>query len=69
MADLYGALLAAAEEAKKSQKELEQTRADLDDAHIRATELEIKNHKLEEKFKRAGELMAQLANIFLDDQN
>jgi hypothetical protein len=67
MSDLYGALLAAAGEAQKMQEDLEQTSVDLRATRELAYELEAKNRNLENKFKKAGELMAQLTNLFMSE--
>lgn len=64
MADLRGALLAAAEEAEKLQKdlELERTRILILDEHV--AYLEKENNALKTKFRQAGELMRHLAILF-----
>jgi phage shock protein A len=64
MADLRGALLAAAEEAEKLQKDLdlERTRILILDEHV--AYLENENNTLKTKLRNVGDLMRQVANIF-----
>ena len=64
MADLRGALLAAADEAGKMQAEFEQTRDDLIN-HINFVEGE--NNRLKDKLNKAADLMKQFAEILSDD--
>ena len=66
MADLRGALLAAAEEAGKMQEEFVQTRDNLIN-HINYVEGE--NDRLKKKLSNAAELMKQFAEILSDDSN
>jgi septal ring factor EnvC (AmiA/AmiB activator) len=66
MADLYGALMAAAEEAKKEHEELEQTKAMLDDTRNWVTELYNQNHELKKKLKISGELLQQIAKDLIE---
>ena len=64
MADLRGALLAAAEEAEKLQKDLdlERTRISILEEHV--AYLETENNNLKTKLRNVGDLMRQAANIF-----
>ena len=64
--DLRGALLAAADEAGKTQAEFQQRTDDLI-CHINYVENE--NTRLKEKFNKAAGLMKQLAEILSEDQN
>jgi hypothetical protein len=66
MADLSGALRAAAEEAGKMHAEFEQTRDDLIN-HINYVEGE--NERLKTKLNKAAELMRQFAELLADDRN
>lgn len=64
MADLRGALSAAAEEAENLQKDLDlaRTRISILEEHIEY--LENKNNTLNTKLRNVGDLMRQAANIF-----
>lgn len=64
MADLRGALLAAAEEAEKLQKDLDlgRTRISILEEHVEY--LENENNILKTKLRNVGDLMRQAANIF-----
>lgn len=75
MADLRGALLAAAEEAEKLQKDLdlERTRISILEEHVEYLETENNTLKtklrdvrdtLKTKLRNVGDLMRQAANIF-----
>ncbi len=69
MADLYGALMAAAEEARKEHDELETTKADIKDLRAMVGDLVNQNYTLKQKLKASGELLQQIgANLAsLDD--
>jgi septal ring factor EnvC (AmiA/AmiB activator) len=64
MADLRGALLAAADEAEKLQKDLDlqRTKISILEAHVEY--LETENNTLRTKLRNVGDLMRQAANIF-----
>lgn len=66
MADLYGALLAAAEEAKKENDELENTKALLNDTRSQVNELYSQNYELKKKLKTFGELLQQIAKDLIE---
>jgi chaperonin cofactor prefoldin len=66
MADLRGALLAAAEEADKLQKEINTRLEDLE-SYVKYVEGE--NDRLNNKIKKAAEFAKQFAEILSDDQN
>ena len=66
MADLRGALMAAAQEAEKMQKEF-QTELDALYSHIQYVEGE--NTKLKNKLVKAAALLNQFAKILTDDSN
>ena len=66
MADLRGALLAAAEEAEKMQIDFQTQIANLI-SHI--DYIECENNKLRTKINRSADLVRQLANILSEDQN
>ena len=69
MADLYGALLAAAEEARKSKDDLESTKALLNDTRSWVNELHAQNHELKQKLKVSGELLQQIAKDLIEIGN
>jgi septal ring factor EnvC (AmiA/AmiB activator) len=64
MADLRSALLAAADEAEKLQKDLDlqRTKISILEAHVEY--LETENNTLKTKLRNVGDLMRQAANIF-----
>ena len=64
MADLRGALLAAAEEADKMQKELN-NRLDNLESHVQYIEGE--NERLKKKIHKAAEFAKQFADILSED--
>ena len=64
MADLKGALLAAAEEADRLQKDLDLQCTRIAILENRANYLENENNTLKTKFRKASELMRQLAVLF-----
>jgi hypothetical protein len=64
--DLRGALLAAAEEAGKMQKDFED-KIDGLTQHINYVDNE--NERLKKKLNKAADLMKQFAEILSDDQN
>lgn len=64
--DLRGALLAAAEEADKMQKEYQDRFNNLE--HY-VNYIEGENTRLKEKLNKAADLMKQFAEILSDDQN
>ena len=64
--DLRGALLAAAEEADKMQKEYQDRFNNLE--HY-VNYIEGENTRLKEKLNKAAGLMKQFAEILSDDQN
>jgi hypothetical protein len=66
MADLRGALLAAAEEAEKMQLDF-QNQIDNLISHI--DYIECENIKLRTKISRSADLVRQLADILSEDQN
>ena len=66
MADLRGALMAAAQEAAKMQEEF-QTEIDTLHSHIQYVEGE--NNKLKNKLIKAAALLNQFAEILTDDSN
>ena len=81
MADLRGALLAAAEEADKMQKEVDAQQARIDYLEVIVDEqqnkiynleshidfVECENNKLITKLKNAADVMRSAMNIFLED--
>lgn len=66
MADLYGALMTAAEEAKKEHDEHEQTKAELRDLRGLVDELYNQNYNLKKKLKVSGELLQQIAKDLIE---
>ena len=66
MADLRGALLAAAQEAEKMQEEF-QTEIDTLHSHIQCVECE--NIKLKNKLVKAAALLSQFAEILTENEN
>jgi tetrahydromethanopterin S-methyltransferase subunit G len=64
MADLRGALLAAAEEADKMQKEIN-NRLDNLESYVRYVEGE--NERLKKKIQKAAEFAKQFADILSED--
>jgi septal ring factor EnvC (AmiA/AmiB activator) len=64
MADLRSALLVAADEAEKLQKDLDlqRTKISILEAHVEY--LETENNTLKTKLRNVGDLMRQAANIF-----
>ena len=64
MADLRGALLAAAEEAEKMQQENENRFNNLE---YYVSYVEGENTRLKDKIKKAAELAKQFAEILSDD--
>lgn len=60
MADLKGALLAAAEEAEKMQKDFQKQ---IDDLISHIDYIEDENNKLRQKVTRTAELVRQIADI------
>lgn len=66
MADLRGALLAAAQEAEKMQEEF-QTEIDTLHSHIQYVESE--NAKLKNKLVKAAALLNQFAEILTENEN
>jgi FixJ family two-component response regulator len=66
MADLYGALMAAAEEAKKEHDEHEQTKVELKDLRGLVNELYCQNRDLKKKLKVSGELSQQIAKDLIE---
>ena len=81
MADLRGALLAAAEEAEHMQKEAEEAQKRIEYLEDRMVEqqnkidnleshidyIECENNKLRTKLKNAADVMRSAMNIFLED--
>jgi peptidoglycan hydrolase CwlO-like protein len=67
MADLYGALLAAAEEAGRMQADIEETQAEVKDLRVHVYELRTENEKLKNKLKDSGEILVQLINTLMSD--
>ena len=66
MADLRGALMAAAQEAENMQKELQTT---IECLHSHIDYVERENVKLKNKLVRAAALLNQFAEILTDDSN
>lgn len=66
MANLYGALMAVAEEAKKEHEELENTKALLEDTRNWVNELYGQNQDLKKKLKVSGELLQQIAKDLIE---
>jgi uncharacterized membrane protein len=66
MADLRGALMAAAQEAEKMQEEF-QTEIDTLRSHIQYVESE--NTKLKNKLVKAAALLNQFAEILTENEN
>jgi hypothetical protein len=66
MADLRGALMAAAQEAEKMQEEF-QTEIDTLHSHIQYVESE--NAKLKNKLVKAAALLNQFAEILTENEN
>lgn len=64
MADLRGALLAAAEEADKMQKEINNR---LDNLESYVQYVEGENTRLKDKIKKAAEFAKQFADILSED--
>lgn len=81
MADLRGALLAAADEAERIQKEAEESKKRIEYLEVRMVEqqnkidnleshidyVECENNKLKTKLKNAADIMRSAMNIFLED--
>ena len=66
MADLYGALMAAAEEAKKEHDEHEQTKVEFKDLRCLVNDLYCQNRDLKKKLKVSGELLQQIAKDLIE---
>lgn len=65
MADLYGALLAAAEEAKKDKEEHEELRKILLDTRDLVNELYSQNYELKKKLKTTGKILQEMAETLI----
>lgn len=67
MADLYGALMAAANEAKKIQDDLEETKVNVKDLRVQIYDLHTENDKLKKKLRDSGDILVQLINTLMSD--
>lgn len=67
MADLYGAFMAAANEAKKIQDDIEETKANVEDLRVQIYDLHTENDKLKKKLRDSGDILVQLINTLMSD--
>ena len=66
MADLRGALMAAAQEAEKMQEEFQ---TEIERLHSHISYVEAENNKLKNKFVKVAALLNQFAEILTDNEN